>query len=97
MPEGINSNGMDTRGRRIRRRLRGTFTGKKGKALGIASIAAPIVGYIVNDLKKPNGIFRSLIGPRVSKFLSGKTKQQEAIDITDQVEVIEDAGEKSNK
>jgi len=83
-----------TGGRRQRKRLRGMFTGKTGKTIGFTSIAAPIIGYVVNDLKKPNSIVRRLIGGAVRKLLPAKSQKVEAIDITNEVEIIEDSSDK---
>ena len=77
-------------GRRQRNRLRGMFTGKTGKTIGFTSIAAPIIGYVVNDLRKPDSIVRRLIGGAVRKLLAAKTDKVEVIDITSEVEIIED-------
>jgi len=70
------------------------FTGKTGKAIGFTSIAAPIIGYVVNDLKKPDSIVRGLIGGVVRKLLPAKSGKVEVIDITDKVEILEDKGDK---
>jgi len=88
---------MNQGGRQFRRRIRGTFSGKKGKAAGITSLAAPVIGYVVNDLRKPDSTIRSLIGTAYNKLLSRKTVEHEAIDITDQVEIIEDNSEVPEK
>ena len=81
-------------GRRQRSRLRGLATGKTGKTIGFTSIAAPIVGYVVNDLRKPDSIIRALIGGISKKLLPMKWQRVEAIDITDKVEVITDDSKK---
>jgi len=94
MPRGISDAGTGTGGRRQRKRLRGMFTGKTGKAIGFTSIAAPIIGYVVNDLKKPDSIVRGLIGGVVRKLLPAKSGKVEVIDITDKVEILEDKGDK---
>ena len=88
--------GTGTGDRRQRRRLRGMFTGKTGKTIGFTSIAAPIIGYVVNDLRKPNSIVRSLVGGVVRKLLPSKSGKVEAIDITDKVEILEDKNDKSS-
>jgi hypothetical protein len=75
--------------RRIRRRFRGLMESKTGKVVGFTSLAAPVFGYIVNDLRKPNSIIRQLFCQAVNKLLESKNKQVEAIDITDQVEIID--------
>ena len=80
-------------GRRQRNRLRGIFTGKTGKTIGFTSIAAPIIGYVVNDLRKPDSIVRRLIGGAVRKLLPAKTDKVGVIDITNEVEIIEDKGD----
>ncbi len=74
--------------RKIRRRFRGMMESKAGKAVGFTSLAAPIIGYIINDLRKPNSIVRQLIGKAVNKLLESKIKKVEAIDITDKIEII---------
>jgi hypothetical protein len=80
-------------GRRSRLRLRGMMSTKTGKAAGAASIVAPIVGFIVNDIKKPNSIIKALANKTVSYLLMRRPKQVEAIDITDKVEIIEEKQE----
>jgi len=72
------------------------FTGKTGKAIGFTSIAAPIIGYIVNDLKKPNSLVRGLIGSVARKLLPAKSEQAKVIDITDDVEILEDDSDKKS-
>jgi len=71
-------------------------SGKTGKTIGLASIATPIVGFVVNDLKKPNSVIRALIGTTVRKLLPRKSDQPKAIDITDKVEIIEINDSKTN-
>ena len=75
-------------GRRFRNRVRGCLSGKKGKTAGLAAVVAPVVGYIVNDLRKPDSLIRSLVGKTARKLLAVRTKEKKAIDITDKVEVI---------
>ncbi len=76
--------------RRIRRRFRGLMESRTGKAVGYTSIAAPVIGFIINDLRKPNSIVRQLIGKAVNKLLESKSKKIEAIDITDKVEILDE-------
>lgn len=85
--------GTGAGGMRRRKRLRGMLAGKTGKTIGFTSIAAPIIGYVVNDLKKPNSIIRDLVGGVVRKLLPAKSEKPEAIDITDRVEIIEDGSD----
>ena len=75
-------------GWRLRNRIRGCLSGKKGKTAGIAAILAPVVGYVVTDLRKPDSFIRSLVGNTVQKLLAARTKEKKAIDITDKVEVV---------
>jgi len=82
--------------RRARTRLRGMFSGKRGKAIGFTSVAAPIIGYVVNDLRKPNSIVRELIGGVIRKLLPPKSEKFEVIDITDKVEILEDDSDRKN-
>ena len=76
------------RGRR-RSRIRGALGGKAGKAVGITSIAAPVIGFIVRDLKKPDSILRSLAGRAIDRFLPGKSANVEVIDITEKVDALD--------
>lgn len=79
---------------RERKRLRGAFSGKSGRVIGATSIAAPIVGFIVNDLRKPDSLIRSIVGSAKRALLDSKTNRAKAIDISDEVEVIEDQTER---
>ena len=75
---------------RKRNRLRAAIPNSKtGMAIGFTSIAAPIIGYIVNDLRKPDSLIRALIGKVTKTFLERKTGKTEMIDITDKVAIIE--------
>jgi hypothetical protein len=65
------------------------LSGKTGRTIGISSIAAPIIGYVINDLKKPDSVVRGLIGGVVRRLLPGKTERVEAIDITEDAEIID--------
>jgi hypothetical protein len=96
MPGRFDNSGTFGGGRRRRNRLRGMCTGRTGKAIGFTSIAAPLIGYVVNDLKKPDSIIRGLIGRTADKLLALKSKKVEAIDISDKVEVIEDNSTKKD-
>ena len=82
--------GAGSGNQRQRSRLRGMFTGRTGKTIGFTSIAAPIIGYVVNDLRKPDSIVRRLVGGAVRKLLATRTDKVEVIDITSEVEIIED-------
>ncbi|MEW5994719.1 MAG: hypothetical protein AB1744_10010 [Candidatus Zixiibacteriota bacterium] len=78
------------RGRRKRKRLRGALSGKSGKAIGLTSLAAPLVGFIVNDLKKPDSVIRAFLKTTTRKLLERPTKKVEAIDISNKVDVLID-------
>ena len=95
-PRVSDSAGMSAGGSRQRRRLRGMLSSKTGKTIGFTSIAAPIIGYVVNDLKKPDSIIRNLISGAVSKLLPDRSKRVEIIDITDKVEVIENENDRKS-
>ena len=84
----------DKQGKRIRQRIRGTFSGKTGKAVGIGSLAAPVLSWIVYDLRKPDSVIRTVLSHTIKRLLETPAKTQKALDITSQVEVIED---KQNK
>jgi hypothetical protein len=90
MPERFNNPGTATGGRRRRNRLRGICTGRAGKTIGLTSIAAPVIGYIVKDLRRPDSIIRGFIGKAVNELLAMKSKKVEAIDISSRVEIIDD-------
>jgi len=93
MPTRTDQAGTGGGGRRQRKRLRGMFT---GKTLGFTSIAAPMIGYVINDLRKPDSIVRRLIGGAVRKLLPPKSDKPEAIDITDKVEILEDVSDRKS-
>jgi hypothetical protein len=82
------------RGRR-RRQLRGRFSGKTGKAIGITSVAAPLLGLVVNDLKKPDSLIRTFIGGTARKLLEKRANKAQIVDITDKVEVVVDESERN--
>ena len=81
-------------GRRRRRRLRGALSGKSGKAIGLTSLAAPLVGFIVNDLKKPDSVIRAFLKTTTRRLLERPTKKVEAIDISNKVDVLIDDTER---
>ncbi len=80
-------------GRRNRQRLRGLMSTRAGKTAGVASIVAPVVGFIVNDLKRPNSVIKALTSKVIYHLLPQRRERVEAIDITDEVEIIEDKKE----
>ena len=72
-----------------RRRLRGMFSSRTGRTIGLTSLAVPMIGYIVNDLQKPDSVIRGLVGAALRKMLPDRSKRADAIDITDKVEVLD--------
>ena len=95
MSTGMQKGDLASGGRRSRRRIRGFLSTKTGRTAGIATIAAPIIGYIVNDLKKPDSTVRALASRAIDGILTYRKKKVEAIDITDKVEIIEDKTQES--
>lgn len=89
--------GTGSGNRRQRKRLRGLLSGRTGKAIGITSLAAPVIGFVINDLKKPDSVVRGLIGGVVRKLLPAKWEKVEAIDVTDKVEIIEDSSDRTSR
>ena len=81
---------MNKSGQRRRRRWRDSLRENKGKTISIISLAAPIVGFIVSDLKRPNSLVRYLARIAAAKLLPVRAEKRELVDITDQVEVIEE-------
>jgi hypothetical protein len=90
MRENQTNNRANQGERRIRRRLRGMMETRTGKAVGYTSLVAPVIGFILNDLRKPNSLVRQLAGKVVNRFLESKPEKIEAIDITDQVELLDE-------
>jgi len=72
-----------------RRRFRNMFGGKRGKAIGFGAIAAPIAGFIANDLRKANGVIRGVIAPAVASLLPEKLRGRKKLDIGDKAEIID--------
>ena len=79
-----------SRGRRMRRRIRGMLETRTGKTIGLASLAAPVIGYIVQDLRKPDSLIRELTGGAFRKLIAYRRKKTEVIDISDKVEILEE-------
>ena len=80
--------------RKIRRRFRGIMESKTGKAVGYTSLVAPVIGFIINDLRKPNSIVRQLIGKIAKKLLESRYRKVEVIDINDKVDISNDTNNK---
>ena len=90
MKSNINKESDTNRGGRIRRRVRGLMESKTGRAAGITSVAVPVLGLIINDLRKPNSVTRQLLDSVFNRFLKPKYEEVNVIDITDKVEVLEE-------
>jgi hypothetical protein len=56
--------------------------------LGISSLAAPIAGYIVNDLRKPDSIIRSLVAAAVSRVRLSSIAVKKELNIGDRAEIV---------
>jgi hypothetical protein len=76
------------RQRRRRNRVASCLSGSRGRAIGFSSLAAPIAGYIVNDLRKPDSIIRRLIGTAVARLRLSANRTTKELDIGNQAEVI---------
>jgi hypothetical protein len=79
------------RGLRHRRRGRiaSCLSSPKRRAIGFSSLAAPIAGYIVNDLRKPDSVIRSLVAGAVSRlrvYVDSRAKKE--LDIGDKAEIV---------
>jgi len=70
-------------------RLRGVFSGKRGRQLGMASFFVPLAGYVVQDLSKPDSKIK-LIARRAYAYLAErKINRAKQIDPAGRVEIIE--------
>ncbi len=76
------------RQRRRRSRMASCLSGSRGRAIGFSSLAAPIAGYIVNDLRKPDSIIRRLVATAVSRLRLSSNRVKKELDIGDQAEII---------
>jgi hypothetical protein len=64
------------------------MSGRKGKTIGLSALAAPIAGFIVNDLRKPDSIIRKLVGSAIAKLDSSLKEKRKKLDIGDKAEVV---------
>jgi hypothetical protein len=65
------------------------LSGSRGRAIGFSSLAAPIAGYIINDLRKPDSVIRSLAAAAVSRLrLYAGSRVKKELDIGDKSEVV---------
>jgi hypothetical protein len=70
-------------------RLRGAFSGKRGRRLGLASAILPLTGYVIQDLRKPDSIIRALTqraGAYLTERIATRRKQ---ISSSGRVEILE--------
>lgn len=65
------------------------MSSKTGKAVGITSLAVPLIGAAINDLYRPDSIIRKLAGRTIDRFLETTRKSAKMIDITDEVEIYD--------
>ncbi len=66
-----------------------------GRAVTYSSLVAPVMGLILNDLRKPNSLSRQLLGKAMNKLLERKYEKVEVIDITDKIEISDDSENKT--
>jgi hypothetical protein len=79
----------DGRRQRWRNRLRSCYKSKTGKTVGIATVVAPLAGFLVNDLRKPDSVVRSAISAAAKKLALSGSKARKKLDISDKAEVVE--------
>jgi len=78
-----------SRGRQQRSRLRGVLTGKRGRQVGLASLMAPLAGYVIRDLRKPDSVIRVLT-QRTSAWLTATiASHRKRIDYAEPVEIVD--------
>jgi len=85
----VNDTGFKS-GRQARHRFRGLMQSKPARAVGITSIVAPLIGYVIKDLQKPESFTRQLISTTINKLKKPVFKKVETIDITDEVEMLDE-------
>ncbi len=94
MPNRMKTDNGEKQDGKVRRRFRGMMKSKTGRAVGISSLAAPVIGFIINDLRRPDSISRQLVSRVVKKLSGPKFREVEVIDITDEVEISESNNQK---
>jgi hypothetical protein len=75
--------------RRQRQRIRGQFSTGTRRTIGLTSLAAPVIGYVVNDLRKPDSVVRRLMGQMIRRLAPPEPQPREILDITDEAEIVE--------
>ena len=85
---------------RCRVRLRGAFTGKRGRRLGLASTVIPLTGYVIQDLRKPDSVIRALT-QRVRAYITERmADRRKRISHAGRVEIldttVDEAGSQEN-
>ena len=76
-------------GRRQRSRLRGALTGKRGRQVGFASLMAPLAGYVIQDLRKPNSAIRALTQRTGAWLIEKIASHRRRIDYAEPVEIVD--------
>jgi hypothetical protein len=85
----VNADAFSSPGRGMRRRLRGAFSGKRGRRIGFASFVVPLAGYVIQDLRKPDSTIK-LIARRAYTYLSERrVDRAKRIDPAGRVEIID--------
>ena len=77
------------RGQRRRSRLRGALSGKRGRQVGLASLMAPLAGYVIQDLRKPDSVIKALT-QRTGAWLSERmASRRQQIDYAEPIEIVD--------
>jgi len=82
-------NTQEMRGRGRRFRLRGVFSGKRGRQAGLASLFVPLAGYVIQDLRRPDSTVKALAQRAYAYLTRSITDRQKAIDPAGRVEIVE--------
>jgi hypothetical protein len=85
-----NRNERSAADRRKRTRLRGYLSGRSGKALGVATIVTPLLGWAVRDLQRPDSALRRIARVGLDRFLEYRRNRARLVDVSDKVEVVTD-------
>jgi len=88
MPQDQKTQNTGTAGK-FRRRMRACTSSRTGRAVGISSLAVPLAGFILNDLRKPDSIVLGLLGSIAKQVRLLSMRSRPELDIRDRVDVIE--------
>jgi hypothetical protein len=73
-----------------RKRLPAILTGGSGKTIGFTSIAVPVMGFVLNDIMKPDSVVRALARGVIEKLIPTKAEKTGSVEITGDVEILSD-------